>query len=63
VKTVLVISLVLLLLALDWAALNDIVQGEPDVYGEYAMLVFSVVVFAVLAFFKLRGRDKGTTAV
>ena len=41
---------VLILLALDWAALHDIVKGlEPNYFGEYSMLVFSVIAFVVIA--------------
>jgi hypothetical protein len=43
------IGLVLLLLALDWAALHDIIKGEPDLKAEYSMLVVSLFVFVMMA--------------
>lgn len=47
----------MLLLALDWAALHDIVKGEADLRAEYAMLVFSGVALGVLigAWWRRRG--------
>ena len=46
-KTFLGITVALVLLALDWAALHDIVKAnEPDYTLEYGMLAFSVVAFA-----------------
>lgn len=42
-------GLVVLLLALDWAALHDILQGEPDPTAEWMMVGFSLVVFGLLA--------------
>jgi Mg2+/citrate symporter len=47
-KTVLLIGMVALLLALDWAALHDILKGEPNLYAEYGMILFSIIVFGVL---------------
>jgi hypothetical protein len=47
-KRLVVIGMVVVLLALDWAALHDILKGEPDVRGELAMLALSAVVFAGL---------------
>jgi len=41
---------VLALLALDWAALHDILKGnEPNYYGEYTALAASALIFAALA--------------
>jgi hypothetical protein len=34
---------VLLLLALDWAALHDILRGEPDVWLEWSFVVGSLL--------------------
>ena len=49
VKKLLVAVLVLILLALDWAALHDILQAnEPDLVGEYATLAFSIITFGVI---------------
>ena len=47
-KTVLLIGMVVLLLALDWAALHDILKGEPNLYAEYGMILFSIVIFGVM---------------
>ena len=59
IRIVLLIAFVLLLVALDWAALHDIVKGEPNLHAEYGMVVFSVIVFGVLILVGL-GRVKGT---
>ena len=41
---------VLVLLALDWAALHDILKGnELNLYSEYTMLAAIAVIFAALA--------------
>ncbi len=47
-KELSVVGIVALLVAVDWAALYDIVKGEPDPYAEYGMAVFSVVAFGVM---------------
>ena len=57
-KTVLLIGMVLLLLALDWAALHDILKGEPNPYAEYGMILFSLIIFGVMIFIGLRERNK-----
>jgi len=43
-KNYLLTMLVLVLLALDLAAVNDILQKEPQAYGEYIVLGVSVIV-------------------
>jgi len=44
-----VIAIVVLLLALDWAALHDILGGlEPDYTQEYLMIAASLVIFFLL---------------
>jgi hypothetical protein len=54
------IGVVLVLFALDWAALHDIIKGnEPDVVGEWAMVVFSFVVFSAMSGLELRRRARG----
>ena len=58
-KTVLLIGMVMLLLALDWAALHDILKGEPNLYAEYGMILFSTIVFGVMIFIGLRRKNKG----
>jgi peptidoglycan/LPS O-acetylase OafA/YrhL len=61
VRYLLLILVTLALIALDWAALHDIVQGEPDLTNEYAMLAFSMVIFGGLAWFWLRRARKTKT--
>ena len=39
-KTIIMVN-IMLILALDWAALHDILKGEPNPYGEYAILFLS----------------------
>jgi len=53
-KRLAVFGLVALLLALDWAALHDILSGEPDVRGEWAALALSGLVFAALLLSRAR---------
>ena len=56
-KKVFVAGIVLLLLALDWAALHDSIKAnEPDFVGEYAMLAFSAGVFAVMLWVAFRNK-------
>ncbi len=57
-KTILLISIVVLLLALDWAALHDILKGEPNLYAEYGITAFSVIVFGAMIFIGLRRKNK-----
>lgn len=57
-KILLLIGMVLLLLALDWAALHDILKGEPNPYAEYGMILFSAMIFGALTFIWMRGRDR-----
>ena len=45
------VVLVVVVLALDWAALDDITTGnEPDYFLEYATLVVSAIIFLFIAF-------------
>ncbi len=54
-KKIGLIIFILVILLLDFAALDDITTGnEPTLFGEYAMLAASVVIFAVLIFIYLR---------
>ncbi len=57
-KTVVTIGMAVLLLALDWAALHDILNGEPNLYGEYGTILLSMAIFGVLIFVWLR-KGKG----
>ncbi|MFQ5886250.1 MAG: hypothetical protein ACE5II_03340 [Anaerolineae bacterium] len=58
-KTVLLIGMVVLLLALDWAALHDILKGEPNLYAEYGMILFSIIIFGGMILVGLRRKNKG----
>lgn len=56
-KKVLFWGAILLVLALDWAALDDITTGkEPDFTGEYLILLVSAVFFGFLLWKHLRRR-------
>lgn len=59
-KILLWLCLFPLLLALDWAALHDILKGEPNLNAEYGMLALSAAAFAGMAF--LAPRKKGARA-
>ncbi len=59
----LIVVAVALIIALDWAALHDIVKGnEPDLCLEYAMIILSVPAAWLLAHlgFKRNGRKAST---
>lgn len=43
-----IVAGVLLLLALDWAALHDILKGEANTTVEYTFIAFSLGVFFFL---------------
>jgi hypothetical protein len=46
--------LVMILLALDWTALDDITTGnEPDYWLEYDTLLFSIIIFVLLTYSNL----------
>lgn len=45
-----IIGVGIILLALDWAALHDILEDEPGVRGEYATIVLSFVIFGLIIF-------------
>ncbi len=58
VKKVSKTAFVIVILLLDYAALDDITTGnEPDYYGEYAILVISVIIFGFLIFKFLKKRN------
>ena len=59
-KTILMVVAVLLLLATDWAALHDIIKGEPDPYLEYGFLGFSLIVFGLMIYSGIRGKKQRT---
>ncbi len=57
-KTAALLVVVIVLLALDWAALHDILKGESNVVLEYGLLGFSLVVFGSLVYYGLRNRRR-----
>ncbi len=58
-RTALFIVVALVLLALDWAALHDIVKGNETTYWqEYGMLAFSLIALAAMLVAALRMRSK-----
>ena len=51
-KKLLVGLFILVILALDWAALDDITTGnEPSYLGEYAMLILSILIFGFMGYY------------
>jgi len=57
-KTAASIVVVIVLLALDWAALHNILKGEPNVVLEYGLLGFSLVVIGSPIHYGLRNRRR-----
>ena len=54
---------ILSILALDWAALHDILKGnEPDYSLEYTTLAVSALVFGLLIVSAWRRKSKSTRA-
>ncbi len=51
------IGTVLLILALDWAALHDILEGESDVWAEWLFVFLSVVIFVIMIIDWTRNRQ------
>lgn len=47
-KRMAIFAVVVGLLLLDWAALHDVLRGEPDVWQEWAILGLSAVAYALL---------------
>lgn len=52
IKNSSLIVVCLIILAFDWAALHDIINGESNLYAEYALLACSGLVFTLLLFVK-----------
>ncbi len=50
----------LLLIALDWIAIHNIVQGNKNLTGEYVTVACTVIVFVILAvlFFKQNNQEE-----
>lgn len=42
------IYIVLLLVALDWIAIHNIIQGNKNLTGEYVTVVSTIIVFIIL---------------
>lgn len=58
----LLILFIIMLLALDWAALDDLNTGnEPDKRGEVAMVVASVPLLLVFGKKLLKSHERGQT--
>ena len=56
-KRFLIIGLVFVLLALDWAALDDITTGnEPDYFLEYMILGVSLLIFGLIGLAAVFGK-------
>lgn len=53
--------LIILLLALDLAAFHDILAGEPQVFEEYAVIIFSIIVFTLILIWRLLHQAKPQT--
>jgi hypothetical protein len=53
-KKILIVFVVAVLLALDWAALHDIIKGEENAALEYIMILFSIAAFGLLIFYRIR---------
>lgn len=58
IRTIVLAAAALFLLALDWVALHDILEGEPNVYLEYGIVRLSILIFGVVIFISLK-REKG----
>jgi len=52
---IIIISGILIFLAMDWAALHDILkQNENNYFTEYMVIILSVLYFYVLVYFKAK---------
>ena len=58
IKIIVLTAIALILLALDWAALHDIFKGEPNLYLEYAVVVFSIILISAVVFIMLKKKRK-----
>ena len=58
-KKIIIWGPVPILLLLDWLALDDMTTGnEPNYNGEYAILIFSFVIFGLIALSYFRSFKK-----
>lgn len=55
-RKILFVVFILLVLAVDWAALHDIIKGEPDPWMEWTFVLCSAVLFAALCVRWVRSR-------
>jgi hypothetical protein len=53
-RKILIALFVLVLLALNWAALHDILKAEPDTWMEWSFVVGSVLLLAAYLIRKIR---------
>lgn len=53
-KKIIINTSVLVIILLDWAALHDILKGEPNPYGEYLVLIISILAFFYVGLKSLR---------
>lgn len=52
---IIIISGILIFLAMDWAALHDILkQNENNYFSEFMVIILSVLYFSVLVYFKAK---------
>jgi len=59
VRRFLLFALILILLVLDWAALDDITTGnEQNYFLEYAVLLISLLIFGILGLVIFRRKQK-----
>ena len=58
IKIIVLTAIVLILLALDWAALHDILKGEPNLYLEYAVVMFSIILISAVIFITLKRKKR-----
>ena len=57
-KKKLLFGFIVVLLLLDWAALDDVTTGnEPNLTGEYLMIVVSIPLLSAIGYFLLRERS------
>lgn len=57
-KRKILIIFVIVILLLDWAALDDIATGnEPSLLGEYFMVIISVPILLVIGYLIYRDRQ------
>jgi len=49
---------IFVILALDWAALDDITTGiEPNYTGEYLILILSLLIFGFMEYYFYKRKD------